>query len=425
MPSLFGAPEVAASGDGRLELFVFDGEGSLWHIYQTLWSGSDSWSDWCAAGESGDWPATVAANGDGTLTVIVVTGEQQLASSSQTSWSNGWSDWSALPAVPPELGFYPPGVAANADGRLELFVANGALWSTVQTSWSNGWNDWQQTAGPGALVTGPVAAGRSGDGRIEVFVLDTEGRLWNVHQTSPGSGFTGWNAFGNAGVALDDRPGLARSADGRLELFVRGTDNRLYHQWETAVGTGVWSGWVQMDLYASTPAGGFVDHPVVAASADGRLELFLTGADGNVYHTWQIVASGDWSAPWTSEGSAGGGFGPAAPGLGRNGDGRLQLFAVGRDGNLYYKYQTVASNGWTSWSLLGGQSGPTTTVPYVVGLNAAAAIQRIEDAHLVPDFSNEPPYPSEIRSQSPLAGAVVPYETIVQVQWLKQGQQPP
>ena len=33
MPTFFGAPEVA-SGDGRLELFVFDNQGVLWHARQ-------------------------------------------------------------------------------------------------------------------------------------------------------------------------------------------------------------------------------------------------------------------------------------------------------------------------------------------------------------------------------------------------------
>jgi hypothetical protein len=34
-----------------------------------------------------------------------------------------------------------------------------------------------------------------------------------------------------------------------------------------------------------------------------------------------------------------------APGLARNGDGRLEIFAVAIDGDTYHKWQTVASNG--------------------------------------------------------------------------------
>ena len=66
---------------------------------------------------------------------------------------------------------------------------------------------------------------------------------------------------------------------------------------------------------------------VVAPSADGRLELFLRGGDHNVYHAWQTSASNGWS-DWVSEGAEGGGFIAGAPGLAKNGDGRLEIFAV-------------------------------------------------------------------------------------------------
>jgi hypothetical protein len=35
MPRLVGAPAVASSGDGRLEVFVFSVDGALWHLSQT------------------------------------------------------------------------------------------------------------------------------------------------------------------------------------------------------------------------------------------------------------------------------------------------------------------------------------------------------------------------------------------------------
>jgi hypothetical protein len=423
MPAFFGAPEVAASGDGRLEVFVFDVQGRLWHTWQTQWSNSGDWTGWCQQGGGAQWPATVAANGDGRLELAVVAGPQQVQYASQTAWSNGWSGFAPLPAVPETvsgLGFFSPGMTSNADGRLELFVANGALWRSEQTAWSNGWSSWQPHGSPGgALVLGPVMAGRSGDGRIEVFVIDQDGRLWNTRQTSANGTFTGWNAFGNPGVALDDRPGLARSADGRLELFVRGTDNRLYHQWETGVGTFVWSGWNTFDA-DSTPAGGLADHPVVAPSADGRLELFLTGADGNIYHSWQVQASGGWSAPWVSEGSAGGGFTAAAPALGRNGDGRLELFAVARDGNLYHKWQTAASNGWSQWVQLVPHAPPppTTTVPNVMGEIERDAVREIHAAGLTVgaiSHINNCVDPGTVQVQNPRGGTTVAQGSAVRI----------
>lgn len=408
-----GAPVIAPSGDGRLELFVFGlQDGRLWHAWQAQWSNSTDWNGWCDTGLSGDWPATIGANGDGTLELVVLTPESQLSNASQTAWSNGWSTWTALPTVPGG-GSFAPGVAGDADGRLQLFIASGHLFRAGQTSWSNGWSGWQDQGGPdGAELTGPVTAARSGDGRIEAFVIDSQASLWNIRQTAPGGAYSGLNAFGNPGVPLDDRPAVARSADGRLELFVRGQDNRLYHQWETAVGTFSWSGWNSFDV-GTMPPSGFVDHPVVAASADGRLELFLTGGDGNLYHSWQTAASNGWSN-WTNEGTDGGGFTDAAPGLARNGDGRLQVFEVARDGNLYHKWQTVASNGWGPWTLLDPQAPPppTTTVPDVIDLTVALAQERIQAAqlHMTTHGSG-----NWVTNQSPGGGTTVPVGSSVSV----------
>jgi hypothetical protein len=308
-------------------------------------------------------------------------------------------------------------VAAGADGLLQLFLVDswgGHLYRMGQVSGGNGWSGWQDHGAPGAAnLAGPVTAARSGDGRIEVFAIDTDGSVWNVRQTAPYGAYSGWNAYGNPGVGLEDRPALARSADGRLELFVRSQDDgQLHHQWETAVGTFSWSGWNSFDA-ATAPDKRFTDHPVVAASADGRLELFLTGGDGNMYHAWQTSASNGWS-DWVNEGSTpGGGFVGAAPGLARNGDGRLEIFAVAIDGNIYHKWQTAASNGWGPWTLLDPQDPSlTTTVPDLVGLSVARAQEQVQavQLHLTAHGSG-----NWVGTQSPVGGTVVPVGSTVSV----------
>ena len=47
--------------------------------------------------------------------------------------------------------------------------------------------------------------------------------------------------------------------------------------------------------------------PVVAPSQDGRLELFAVGSDYNLYHRWQF-SDLSWS-DWFSHGNAGAGGG--------------------------------------------------------------------------------------------------------------------
>ena len=414
MEHFHGEPVVAPSGDGRLELFVFGGsDGGVWHAWQAQWSNSSIWYGWCDMGLAESETATAGVNADGTLVLAVRNASSQLSYASQTAWSNGWSAWTALPSVPGG-GEDAPGVAADAGGRLQLFLvgpSDGHLYRMGQVSGGNGWSGWQDHGAPNTYLAGPVAAARSGDGRIEVFAIDENGSVWNVRQSAPSGAYSGWNAYGNPGVGLEDRPALAKSADGRLELFVRGQDLLLYHQWETAVGTFSWSGWNSHGA-ASTPDKRFTDHPVVAASADGRLELFLRGGDENIYHAWQTSASNGWS-DWVNEGAAGGGFVTVAPALARNGDGRLEIFALAIDGNIYHKWQTAASNGWGPWTLLDPQDPSlTTTVPDLIGLSVAFAQEQVQavQLHLTAHGSG-----NWVGNQSPAGGTTVPVGSTVSV----------
>jgi hypothetical protein len=133
------------SGDGRLELFVFDIGGGLWHVWQTAWS--NGWSGWSAAGKAGQWPVTMARNGDGRL--IVFLASDTISSIEQTAWSNGWAGGPFL-GSPPAGGLTSvPTVAANADGRLILFATSPqGVWRIEQTSWGGGFNaaNWIRTA---------------------------------------------------------------------------------------------------------------------------------------------------------------------------------------------------------------------------------------------------------------------------------------
>src|SRR5690348_7600161 len=87
----------------------------------------------------------------------------------------------------------------------------------------------------------------------------------------------------------------------------------------------------------------------VARNADGRLEVFVTGAEGPLLHVWQEAPNSDWSH-WQSLGGRVAG----APGVGRNLDGRLEVFTINPDdGGLWHIFQTAPSNGWSEWFSLG------------------------------------------------------------------------
>jgi hypothetical protein len=87
---------------------------------------------------------------------------------------------------------------------------------------------------------------------------------------------------------------LSLDADGRLELFLVGSDNQLYHRWQTAPNSSQWSeGWQLLQLLGGQWP--LSSNTTIARNADGRLELFIVGSDGRVYHKWQVVR------PWNPD----------------------------------------------------------------------------------------------------------------------------
>jgi hypothetical protein len=59
-------------------------------------------------------------------------------------------------------------------------------------------------------------------------------------------------------------------------------------------------------------------------------------------------------APWSRWSSLGGDLKSTAPAVGRNRDGRLEVFARGTDGCLYHIWQVGQNSGWSDWAKLGG-----------------------------------------------------------------------
>jgi hypothetical protein len=153
------------------------------------------------------------------------------------------------------------------------------------------------------------------------------------------------------GVALND--GLAivanKNKDGRLEIFFIDDGGQLYNRYQSKALLNVsgWSDWVSL----RSPKGGFLSQAAVSiiSNADGHLEVFALGADGQLYHL-QLWLSG-WS-DWVSLRSPKGGFlSQATVSIISNADGHLEVFALGADEQLYHSYQR--NSDWSRWLPLG------------------------------------------------------------------------
>ena len=309
-------PGVGRNADGRLEVFLVGSDKQLHHKWQTKVNNSSQWSDGSPS-LLNEWPddSTVVNNADGRLEVYIVGSDEHLYHRWQTAAnSSQWSVWTE---------------------------------GNFTTNWNSLWGQFSLKARP--------AVARNADGRLAVFMVFLDRRLYVTSQIkandSTRAAWDGWNVLGMQYLWPDD-PVVAQNADGRLEVFIVGSDRRLYHKWQTAANSSTWSdGWASL--------GGQWSHrrrPAVAQNADGRLEVFLVGLDKQLHHRSQTAAnSSQWSEIWTVLG--GQEWPPSSdPSIGRNADGRLEVFLVGSDKQLYHRRQTAAnSSTWSeTWTSLGG-----------------------------------------------------------------------
>jgi hypothetical protein len=86
------------------------------------------------------------------------------------------------------------------------------------------------------------------------------------------------------------RPVVANNSDGRLDVFMIGLDGQLYHKWQTSASdSSQWSAWDQLFGNRRFPTNA---KPFLIRNADGRLEVFIAGSDEQIYHNWQILFGG-------------------------------------------------------------------------------------------------------------------------------------
>src|SRR3954452_11630757 len=84
--------------------------------------------------------------------------------------------------------------------------------------------------------------GPEGLGNLHAFLVATDGRLYHAASTGRGA----WRGFESLGGTLSPGPvAVGRTADGRLDVFARGLDNALWHVWEIVPG-GAWSAWTSL-----------------------------------------------------------------------------------------------------------------------------------------------------------------------------------
>ena len=294
----------------------------------------------------------MAANADGRLELFALSGDRKVFHKWQVARNSNWGDWSSL-GSPPEgilgnIAVVRDGRGLDGKGCLNVFAvcSDRSIHGISQVSPNGGWGQWQLIwPSNGALSSTPALAVNPGR-KIELFATatDSPSGAYHMWQQQIGGSWSNWVKHGGI-ISPDGGLTLSASADGRLELFVN-VQGGLFHKWQHAVNS-TWSGWVEHERRGHA----FDNVPSLAQHHGGRLELRIPATDGVLYGKTQVDANKQFG-PWFPDPIPGigvDGNGPRRPAIALNADRRLELFACAGNGSVYHKTQTARDGGWSNW----------------------------------------------------------------------------
>jgi hypothetical protein len=212
------------------------------------------------------------------------------------------------------------------------------------------------------MVSGVADHGDSGgplicDGRISAVVHNHTDGDWPTHIRENYATLDAvWASNMTADYTSEAQVATASWGPGRLDQFVRGTDGAVYHKaWE--------NGWYPSATDYEYLGGFTTGTPEVVSWGPNRLDIFVRGGDMALYHkAWNGSAWLPSVTGWENLG----GILVSHPTVVSWAANRLDIFGIGMDGALYHK----AWNGsaWSGWDYLGGEfQGPIQAVSWGPG----------------------------------------------------------
>ncbi|MEU2514253.1 family 43 glycosylhydrolase [Streptomyces syringium] len=186
------------------------------------------------------------------------------------------------------------------------------------------------------------------------FVVERDG--WYYLFIGPRNGYDGTDVFASRNpfsFVLDDYAGHVPGH--AVEVVTDG------EQWHASA-----AGWFHEGLYLAPlqwrdapPPWQSADNPVAGLDVAGRLTVFaLDASDGSLLRRVQLDPQADRWSPWESFGGPVG----AVPTLGRDTDGRLEVFSLAPGGvNLHHRVQRPDGS-WHDWQEFGGPAGAAPAV---------------------------------------------------------------
>ena len=226
--------------------------------------------------------------------------------------------------------------------------------------------------GPPIAGGSSVAFARHADGRLTLFGVNRGGTLHFRTQTAPGAAtWTGWTPsvtpnWYSVCAETDSTPFMRLVALSRTQ--------QVWHRGQIFTNQSAWSNWTQLD--------GLLNSCAVAFNGT-KLELFGVNAQGQVWRRTEVNPGSGTFTAWAPVGGV-----PVLRSVAaeRNGNGVVELFGLGRTGDIWHCWDTAANCAapGPQWAQLDGQlstiavarSGSGALV--VFGVNAAGQMFRRE-----------------------------------------------
>jgi subtilisin family serine protease len=293
-------PPPPAAGGSSIALAP-DSQGRL-NLFAITPTGSLLGASQNTANATTDWSSWSTATTPGWYAIATQTNSANLINlrglnrSPQSIWDRSQLNatvWSGWRQIPGLLNS--AATALNSAGKLEWFGTNSQGQAFSSTDGPNGATAW--TPVPFAGVLRSVAAERNVNNVVELFALDSTQHIWHCWETSPSSGtFTPW-------LTLDgqlSRIAVARNSNGLLEVFGTNSLGQAFHR-SAGLGVNAWLPWAQFnEPFAVGP----LYSMATETNADGRVEVFAVNFNGQLWHSWQTTAGSLTYSAWTQLTSA-------------------------------------------------------------------------------------------------------------------------
>jgi hypothetical protein len=370
-----GPPSAASNGiipatvpDAPVITTVTAGDSSVTVSWSAPFNGGSPITGYLVSASPSDGSASVAGNQlsatvqgltNGTSYTFIVTATNVLGSGPASAPSN--------PVVPATRPGAPTNVVAvGGDARATVSwrapASDGGAPITGYSVTSNPDGVTTQTSGSGRnTVVAPLR-----NGIAYTFTVAATNRAGTTvsapsNPVTPSSGpappppppvFSSWE---QAGGVLAFGPVASTWGAGRLDVFVAGTDGILYHRF---MNNSVWQPWEGLP----GPPGHTVTSEASAVSTDtGTVDVFVRGGDLALWH--RRYTAGVWEG-WQRLG----GVLAAAPAAVAVGAGKIDVFVEGTDNRLYLD-ASDGLGGW-AWSAPGGL---IADVPVAASASAGSA----------------------------------------------------